>query len=50
MRRVEVAHCDVTDFSFLLQADEIERRLQHARYFIIPPVELHQIQAIAVHA
>ena len=44
--RVEVSHADVGDFTRLPQAIELERGLHVTGDVEIPPVELHEVEAL----
>src|ERR1700678_1657958 len=43
---VEVGHADVGDFPFVAQPGERRSRFHIAGNFVVPPMELHQVQAL----
>ena len=46
MRRVEIRASDILDLSLALELPEDERGVDGARNGIVPPVELHEVEAI----
>ncbi len=45
-RLVEIRYADVRDLAGAPQALELECRFDIARHFVIPPVELHEVEAL----
>ena len=48
VRRIEVGHADIADFPLLLQLQKVVRHLDVPRHVVVPPVELHEVERIAV--
>lgn len=48
VRRVEVGHADIADLPLLLQLQKVERYLDVPRHVVVPPMELHEVERVAV--
>jgi hypothetical protein len=46
LRRAEIGQADAVDLAFAVQLLQLQRDIDVTRHAVIPPVELHQVEAL----